>query len=72
MYTAGGLGKGEGVVLAIPELDVTFLHNRIGDFRSEGRTLLDSAPATRWYKEPHCGMNTHEIAINSCGESWEG
>ena len=28
IYSAGGLGKAEGVVLAIPELDGRFLHNR--------------------------------------------
>jgi len=55
------------VVLAIPELDVRFLHNRVGDSRSEGRTSLDPAPATRRYKEHHCRINTHEIAIYSGG-----
>jgi len=69
IYSAGGLGKAEGVVLAIPEPDVTFLHKRLSDLRSEGRTLLDSAPATRRYKERHCRINTHEIAINSGGGS---
>jgi len=72
IYSAGGLGKAEGVVLAIPELDVTFLYNRLSDFRSEDRTLLDSAPATRRYNERHCRINTHEIAINSGWGSWEG
>jgi len=72
LYSAGGLGKAEGVVLAIPELNVTFLHNRLGDFRSEGRASLDSTPATRKYKEGHCWIDTHEIAINSGGRSREG
>jgi len=67
IYSAGGLGKGEGVVLAIPELDVRFLHNRLSDSRSEDRTSLDPAPATRRYKEHHCHINTHEIAIYSGG-----
>jgi len=67
IYSAGGLGKGEGVVLAIPQLDVRFLHNRLSDSRSEGRTSLDPAPATRRYKEHHCHINTHEIAIYSGG-----
>jgi len=47
IYSAGGLGNAGGVVLAIPELDVTFLHNRLSDFRSKDRTSLDSTPATR-------------------------
>jgi len=67
IYSAGGLGKAEGVVLAIPELDVRFLHNRLGDSRSEDRTSLDPAPATRRYKERHCRIDTHEIAIYSGG-----
>jgi len=67
IYSAGGLGKGEGVVLAIPERDVRLLHNRVSDSRSEGRTSLDPAPATRRYKEHHCHINTHEIAIYSGG-----
>jgi len=70
--SAGGLGKAEGVVLVIPELDVRFPHNRLSDFRSEGRMALDSAPATRRYKERTCRINTHEIAIYSGGGSWEG
>jgi len=72
IYSAGGLGKTEWAVLTIRELDVTFLHNRLSDFRCAGRTLLDLAPATRRYKECHCRINTHEIAINSGGGSWEG
>ena len=57
--------------LAIPELDVTSLHNRLSDFRSENRISLDSAPATRRYKGPHCPINPHEVAINSGRGSWE-
>jgi len=67
IYSAGGLGKAEGVVLGIPDLDVRFLHNRVSDCRSEGRASLDPAPATRRYKERHCCINTHEIAIYSGG-----
>ena len=36
--------------MAIPEPDVRFLHNSLRDSRSEGWTLLDSAPATRRYR----------------------
>ena len=72
IYSAGSLGKAEVVVLAITELHITFLHNCLSDFRSEGRTLLDLAPATRLYKERHCRINTHEIAINPGGGLWEG
>jgi len=67
IYSVGGLGKEEGVVLAIPGFDVRFLHNGLSDSRPEGRTLLDSAPATRRYKERHCRINTHEIVIYSGG-----
>jgi len=67
IYSAGGLGKAEGVVLAIPEPDVRFLHNRVSDSRSEDGTSLDPAPATCRYKERHCHINTHEIAIYSGG-----
>jgi len=70
IYSAGGLGRAEGVVLAIPELDVRFLHNCLSDSRSEGRTSLDPAPATRLYKECHCHINTHEITNSSGGGSW--
>jgi len=67
IYSSGGLGKAEGEVLAIPELDVRFLHNHLSDSRSENTTSLDPAPATRRYKERHCRINTHEIAIYSGG-----
>jgi len=67
IYSARGLGKAEGVVLAIPELDVRFLNNRLGNYRSEDRTSLDPAPATRRYKEHQCRINTHEVAIYSGG-----
>jgi len=67
IYPAGGLGKAEGVGLASPDVDVRFLHNRVSDSRSEGRTSLDPAPATRWDKERYCRINTHEIAIYSQG-----
>ena len=67
IYSAGGLGKAEGVVLAIPELKVRFLHNRLSDSRSECRTSLDPAPAIRRNKERHAHINTHEIAIYSGG-----
>jgi len=72
IYSAGCLGKAEGVVLPIPELNVRFLHNRLSDSRSEDRMSLDPAPATRRYKERHCRINTHEIAIYSGGGSWAG
>jgi len=62
----GVIGRQNGV-LAIPELDVRSLHNRSSDSRSEGRMPLDPAPATRRYKERHCHINTHEIAIYSAG-----
>jgi len=37
-------------MLAIPELDGRFLHNRFTDFGSVTWASLGSTPATRWYK----------------------
>jgi len=52
--------------LALPELDVRFLHNRSADPGSDCGGLLGSTPATQRYKGRLCRIKTHEIA-GPCG-----
>jgi len=61
IYSAGGLEKAEGVVLAIPELDVRFLHNRSTDFESVTWASLGSTPATRRYKVRLLRISIHGV-----------
>jgi len=65
----GGGGSWEGCewMLAIPEHDGRFLHNRSTDFESVTWTSLGPTPATRRYKVRPCRINTHEVAIYSGG-----
>jgi len=46
-------------MLAIPQLDSRFLHNRSTNLGSVTWTLLGSTPATRRYKVRPCCINTH-------------
>jgi len=48
--------------MAIPELDGRFLHNHCSDPESDCGRLSGSTPATQWYKERLCGIETQEIA----------
>jgi len=48
--------------MAIPELDGRFLHNHCSDPGSDCGRLLGPTPATQWYKERLCGIETQEIA----------
>jgi len=53
-------------VLAIPELDCRFLHNRLADRGSDCGTVLGLTPAFQWYKVRLCRINTQEFAL-FCG-----
>jgi len=48
--------------LALPELDVRFLHNHCSDPESDCGRPLGSTPATQWYKGRLCRIRTQEIA----------
>jgi len=48
--------------LAIPELDGRFLHDQLADPEPDCGRLLDSMPATQWYRVHPCRIGTHEIA----------
>jgi len=52
--------------LALPELDVRFLHDRVVDPGSDCGRLLGSRPATQRYKGRLSRITTHEIA-DPCG-----
>jgi len=47
---AGGVCEGLERMLAIPELDSRFLHNRLANSRSKGTATLGSTPPTPRYK----------------------
>jgi len=47
--------------LALPELDVRFLHNHFSDPESDCGRSLGSTPATQWYKGRLCRIRTQEI-----------
>jgi len=49
-------------ILAIPELDGRFLHNRWAEPDSDCRRLSGSTPATQRYKGRLCGIKAQEIA----------
>ena len=51
-----------GGVLAISELDGSFLHDHCSDPESDCGRSLGSAPATQRYKERLCSIETQEIA----------
>jgi len=48
--------------IAISELHSIFLHSHGSDPEYDCGRLLGSTPATRWYRESLCRINTHEIA----------
>jgi len=48
-------------MLAIPELDSRFLHNRLANSRSKGTTSLGSTPATRRYKVRLLRISIHGV-----------
>jgi len=50
-------------VLAIPELDCRFLHNRWADPGSDHGRLLDLTPAFQRYKVHLCSIKTQEFAL---------
>ena len=52
--------------LALPELDIRFLHNHYSDPLSDCRRLLGSTPGTWRYKGRLCHIKTHDIA-DPCG-----
>jgi len=52
--------------LALPELDVRFLHDHCSDPESDCGRLLGPMPATQWYQVRPCHIKTQEIAV-FCG-----
>jgi len=48
-------------VLAIPELDVRYLHNRLANSRSKDMASLGSMPATRRYKVHLLRISIHGV-----------
>jgi len=48
-------------MLAIPELDSRFLHNRLANSRSKGTASLGSTPATRRYKVRLLRISIHGV-----------